>query len=211
MKRVLPQPLEPDELRSILACTNPKVPTGLRNRTLLLMMATIGLRVGEIVGLKMASLSKSHDRLRIIDGKGGDRYIPVPDALRLQLEAWLAVRATIAPTSPWVFPQVRTTVWRDSATSSGAKLAGSQLSTAYLRELCARLGREAGVERATNPHVFRHTAATGLLDAGYTLAEVQTILGHANIATTSVYLHVAQGRLAERMRGYDAMAERKGA
>ena len=80
MKRVLPQPLEPDELRSILACTNPKVPTGLRNRTLLLMMATIGLRVGEIVGLKMASLSKSHDRLRIIDGKGGDRYIPVPDA-----------------------------------------------------------------------------------------------------------------------------------
>jgi integrase/recombinase XerD len=172
-------------------------------------MATIGLRVGEIVNLRMADLSRNRDRLRIIDGKGGDRYIPIPDALRLQLEAWLTERARIAPKSPWVFCQVRSTVWRDPAAEEGAKLAGSPISTAYLRELCGRLGREAKIERATNPHVFRHTAATGLLDAGYTLAEVQTILGHANIATTSVYLHVAQGRLAERMRSYDAMAERQ--
>ncbi|MFI5259627.1 MAG: tyrosine-type recombinase/integrase [Candidatus Limnocylindrales bacterium] len=207
-KRTLPQPLEPEELRAVINRTNPRVPTGLRNRTILLVMATIGLRVGEIVSLKMADLSRKRDRLRIIDGKGGDRYIPIPDALRLQLEAWLAERARIAPKSPWVFCQVRSTTWRDPAAETGAKLAGSAISTAYLRELCARLGREAGVERATNPHVFRHTAATGLLDAGYTLAEVQTILGHANIATTSVYLHVAQGRLAEKLRSYDAMAER---
>ena len=79
-------------------------------------------------------------------------------------------------------------------------MAGTKLSTSYVRALCARLGRKAGVERRTNPHAFRHTAATLMVEQDYSLPEVQAMLGHRNLATTSVYTHVRDARLAERVR-----------
>jgi site-specific recombinase XerD len=82
------------------------------------------------------------------------------------------------------------------------KARGTQLSTTYVRKLTARLGRKAGVERRTNPHAFRHTAATAMIDANYSLPEVQQMLGHRNVATTSIYLHVSDARLRARVRAH---------
>lgn len=203
-KRRLPQPLEPEELRAVLAVPNRKAPTGLRNRTMVALMAESGLRVSEVVNLRTRDLSKKRDRLRVIDGKGGDRTVYLTESGTARLVEWLTVRDSLVPDSAYVFPQVRSSAYRDPSTKSDPKPAGTKLSTAYVRSLTARLGRKAGVERRTNPHAFRHTAATLMVEAGFELPEVQATLGHANVATTSVYLHVRNTRLAKRMRKYQA-------
>jgi integrase/recombinase XerD len=192
--------LEPEEMRAVLAVPNRKVPTGLRNRTMVALMAESGLRVSEVVKLRIRDVSKKRDRLRVIDGKGGDRYIPLTEAGTARLLSWLAVRETIVPGSDFVFPQVRSTAYRDPVHKAEPKPRGTQLSTAYVRALTARLGRKAGIERRTNPHAFRHTAATAMIEADYSLPEVQAMLGHRNLSTTSVYTHVRDSRLAERVR-----------
>jgi integrase/recombinase XerD len=199
-KRRLPQPLEPDEMRAILAVPNRKSPTGLRNRTLVALMAESGLRVSEVVNLRVRSVSPKRDRLRIINGKGGDRNIPLTEAGTARLNAWLLVLDAIVPDSEFVFPQIRSSAYRDPLQKAELKLRGAQLSTSYVRAMTARLGRKAGVERRSNPHAFRHTAATAMVEAEYSLPEVQAMLGHRNLATTSVYTHVRNGRLAERVR-----------
>jgi integrase/recombinase XerD len=201
-KRRLPQPLEPEELRALLAVPNQKVPTGMRNRTMIALMAEAGLRVSEVVNLKLRDVSKKRDRLRIVDGKGGDRTVYLSESGMARLSRWLALREALTPDSAWVFPQLRSRAYRQPLDRSGTKERGTKLSTAYLRALTARLGAKAGVERRTNPHAFRHTAATGMVEAGFDLPEVQAQLGHRNLATTSVYLHVRNARLAERMRRY---------
>jgi len=199
-KRHLPQPLEPEEMRAVLAVPNRKTPTGLRNRTMVALMAESGLRVSEVVNLRMRDVSRKRDRLRVIDGKGGDRYVPLTEAGTARLIAWIAARSEIVPGSELVFPQVRSSVYRDPVHKAELKARGTQLSTAYVRALTARLGRKAGVERRTNPHAFRHTAATAMIEADYTLPEVQAMLGHRNVATTSIYTHVRDSRLAEKVR-----------
>jgi len=187
-------------MRAILAVPNRKAPTGLRNRTLVALMAESGLRVSEVVNLQMRSISPKRDRLRIIAGKGGDRYVPLTEAGTARLAAWLVVRDTIAPESDYVFPQLRSTAYRDPHHKADAKARGTRLSTAYVRAMTARLGRKAGVERRSNPHAFRPPPATAMVEAEYSLPEVQAMLGHRNLATTSIYLHVRNGRLAERVR-----------
>ena len=199
-KRRLPQPLEPEEMRAVLAVPNRKAPTGLRNRTMVALMAESGLRVSEVVALRMRNVSAKRDRLRVIDGKGGDRNVPLTEAGTARLVAWLAVRAQIVPDSDFVFPQVRSTAYRDPVHKAGPKARGTRLSTAYVRALTARLGRKAGVERRTNPHAFRHTAATAMIEANYSVPEVQAMLGHKNMATTSIYTHVSDTRLAKKVR-----------
>lgn len=201
-KRPLPQPLEPEEMRAVLAVPNKKAPTGLRNRTLVALMAESGLRVSEVVHLRMCDVYKKRDRLRVIDGKGGDRMVYLTEAGTARLVAWLEVRERIVPDSEFVFPQLRSTAYRDPLHKAEPKARGTQLSTAYVRALTARLGRKAGVERRTNPHAFRHTAATAMIDANYTLPEVQAMLGHKNVATTSVYIHVSNRKLAEKVHGH---------
>jgi integrase/recombinase XerD len=202
-KRRLPQPLEPEEVRAVLAIPNRKVPTGLRNRTMVALMAESGLRVSEVVSLRMRDVAKKRDRLRIIDGKGGDRTVYLSDGGTARLTEWLAVRETITPDSAYVFPQIRSTAYRKPGERLDAKERGTRLSTSYVRSLTARLGRQAGVPRRTNPHAFRHTAATRMIEDGFELPQVQLTLGHANVATTSVYLHVSNPRLAERMKRYE--------
>jgi hypothetical protein len=158
--------------------------------------------VSELVGLRLTDLAPDLVRVRIVDAKGGDRVIPLSDANRGRLAEWLSVRVRITPDSPWVFPQLRSVSLRNPRMRQGAKSRGSRLSTTYVRAMTGRLGRAAGVDRRTNPHAFRHTAATAMLEADYTLAEIQAVLGHRSILSTSVYLHVRDRHLADRLRTY---------
>jgi site-specific recombinase XerD len=164
------------------------------------LMAESGLRVSEVVSLRMRDVSAKRDRLRIMNGKGGDRNVPLTEAGTARLVTWLALRDQLVPDSPFVFPQLRTAAYRDAHAKADPKFRGTQLSTAYVRSMTARLGRKAGIERRSNPHAFRHTAASAMIEANYSLPEVQAMLGHRNVATTSIYLHVRDGRLAERVR-----------
>jgi len=124
----------------------------------------------------------------MVKGKGGkERLAPLNDHARTAVKAYLAVRAGFlakgAKTSPWLFPS------RGKAGRLTARRFAQMLDEAAVW---------AGIDRArVSPHVLRHAFATHLLEGGADLRMVQTLLGHADIATTQIYTHVTESRLRE--------------
>ena len=183
MKR-LPVVLETHEVEALLDAANTSCPTGFRNRALLTVVWRCGLRVSEVCDLRTTQIRWTDCILEIRNGKGGrDRNIPL-DAKALDwLTRWRPHRAD----SPFFF----------------SSLSGQRLSPRYIQQLIKRLAvRALGPERGAvvTPHVLRHTYATELLDEGFTLREVQDLLGHASVATTQIYTHVRPKALAEKIR-----------
>ncbi len=145
-----------------------------------------GLRVSELVGLPLAAAKRDQPFL-VVRGKGAkERLVPLGDAARQALTAYLSVRDRFLPrsvkASPWLFP---------SRGGSG------HLTRQRLGQLLKDAAVKAGIDPArVSPHVLRHAFATHLLDRGADLRALQKMLGHADIATTQIYTHVATGRLA---------------
>ena len=183
-RRRLPVVLDKTEAEALLAQPNTDCPTGLRNRAILELAYRAGLRVSELVKLRPANIRWREGLLEIRNGKGGrDRNVPVGPATLAWLRAWKAER-----------PAGRTFF---------GTLKGGPLSARYLQQLVKRLAVKAlGEERGArvHPHTLRHSYATSLLDDGFTIREVQDLLGHASVATTQVYLHVRPGDLAAKIR-----------
>ena len=158
---------------------------GARLVALLEILYATGLRVSELVGLKMSSLSRD-GRIVTVRGKGGkERLVPLGAAARGALQVWLPFREKLlkdkGKTVPWLFPSHGTTghVTRDSFAKQLNELAGY-----------------AGIDpRRISPHVLRHAFATHLLANGADLRSVQEMLGHADISTTQIYTHVLEERL----------------
>jgi integrase/recombinase XerD len=173
---------------------------GLRLATLLELLYATGLRVSELVALPVAALMRDQ-RVLIVRGKGGkERMIPLHESARAAINAWLVARGVELKkrskdaTSPWLFP---------SHGDSG------HLTRQRLGQLLKDLAMTAGIERRkVSPHVLRHAFATHLLDHGADLRSVQKMLGHADIATTQIYTHVADERLKTLVRDHHPLAKR---
>ena len=149
-----------------------------------------GLRISELLALPLAELARDPAYL-IVKGKGGkERLAPLNDAARTAVKAYLPVRPAFLPKgakqNPWLFP------------SRGA---GGRLTARRMAQLLDEAALKAGIDPVrVSPHVLRHAFATHLLEGGADLRAVQTLLGHADIATTQVYTHVAEDRLREVMQ-----------
>ena len=184
-RKKLPVVLEKEEAEAILAQPNTGCPTGLRNRAILELMYRAGLRVSEVINLKPGDIRWGVGILEVRSGKGGkDRNVPVDSETLGWLRAWQGQR-------PGRRQRFFTT------------LQGKPLSARYLQQLVKRLAHKAGLERADQitPHVFRHSYATGLLNDGFTIREVQTLLGHSNVSTTQIYTHISPQVLTEKIQG----------
>jgi integrase/recombinase XerD len=153
---------------------------------LLEILYAAGLRVSELVSLPLTALARD-GRFLIVRGKGSkERLAPLSEPARDAIAAYRAVRPAFLPKgtkeSRFLFP------------SRGAT---GHLTTARVAQLLKGLAVEAGIDpRRLSPHVLRHAFATHLIDGGADLRAVQQMLGHADIATTQIYTHVA----GERMR-----------
>ncbi len=146
-------------------------------------MLECGLRCGEVVAVRPEHLDLSTCRLMIRDGKGGkDRVVWFSDDLRDLVARWVERR----PASDWLL----------------CTRHGGQLSTRYLRELVKRKAIGAGIAEAdrVTPHVLRHSFATDLLSETKNIRLVQKALGHANLATTMIYTHVADEELERALK-----------
>ncbi|WP_426028161.1 tyrosine recombinase [Brevundimonas sp. TWP2-3-4b2] len=186
--RSLPRVLSGDEIERLLAAAAAHDgAAGLRLVALVELAYASGLRVSELLGLRLEAVRRDPAWL-IVRGKGGkERLAPLNTPAREAVKTWLiardAARPEKVPDSPWLFP------------SSSAK---GHLTPRRFAQLLDQAAVGAGIDPArVSPHVLRHAFATHLLDGGADLRVVQTLLGHADIATTQIYTHVATDRLAQ--------------
>jgi site-specific recombinase XerD len=157
-----------------------RYPTGVRNRALMRALYRGGLRCAEALDLKLRDVQLGRNEIRVNAGKGDkDRVVWIDAATVEILQAWKNIR----PKSEWFF----------------CTLKGRQLDDGYVRAMVARYGRRAGISVRAHPHILRHTFATELLEDGYSVVEVQRLLGHEDLATTELYLHVADEGLRRRL------------
>lgn len=183
--RRLPKQLSEAQVEALLAAPDANTMLGLRDRAMLETLYATGLRVSELVGLKLSQLSTDAGFVRIV-GKGSkERLVPVGD----EALAWIARylregRATLAG------PSKRDEVFLTERHAPMTRQA--------FWALVKRYAVRAGIARnVLSPHVLRHAFATHLLNHGADLRVVQLLLGHANITTTTIYTHVARERLKQ--------------
>ncbi|HEV7228003.1 tyrosine recombinase [Brevundimonas sp.] len=189
--RSLPRVLSRDEMDRLVAATAAADgPAALRLRALIELAYASGMRVSELLSLRVEAVRRDPTHL-IVRGKGGkERLAPLNAAARAAVADWLVVRDAMrkpdAPDPPWLFA---------SRGRSG------RLTPRRFAQLLDRAAIAAGIDPArVSPHVLRHAFATHLLEGGADLRVVQTLLGHADIATTQIYTHVTQDALAETVR-----------
>jgi integrase/recombinase XerD len=171
---------------------------GLRATCLLELAYGSGLRVSELVGLPMSALPKEHAQAMLVKGKGGkERLVPLGSHARSALTQWLAARQRLKfpePAAKFVFP-------------SRAK--AGHLGRREFARMVDELALSAGLDpKKLSPHVLRHAFATHLVEGGADLRAVQVMLGHADIATTQIYTHVADARLVALVQSTHPLAKR---
>ena len=175
------------QVESLLAAPDATTPLGLRDRAMLELIYASGLRVSELVGLKVLNVSMTEHVLRTF-GKGSkERIVPFGE----HASDWLKRYLTQAR------PQLLKGQQTDDlfVTSRGAKI-GSRMSRVSFWMIVKKHALSAGIPLSTlSPHTLRHAFATHLLNHGADLRAVQMLLGHADISTTTIYTHVARERL----------------
>ncbi|PXW96213.1 integrase/recombinase XerD [Sphaerotilus hippei] len=180
-----PQTLTEAQVEALLAAPDVATPLGLRDRAMLELMYAAGLRVSELVGLRCLDVVTGDAVLRVT-GKGAkERLLPFgQEALR-----WLL--AYVAEARPALLGG------RDSDDLFVTLRAGEAMTRQMFWVLVRRHAVQAGIRAHLSPHTLRHAFATHLLNHGADLRAVQLLLGHADIATTQIYTHVARERLRQ--------------
>ncbi|MFC1575901.1 site-specific tyrosine recombinase XerD [Gemmatimonadota bacterium] len=187
--RKLPDVLSVDEVGRILDAPNPDHPLYWRDRGILEVLYATGMRVSELVGLRLTDL-ELEEGVCTVFGKGAkERMVPLGGPARRALERYLG--------------EVRPLL--DSGKGRGVVFLnqrGGPLSRMTIWNLVKKSALNGGVQRKVSPHTLRHTFATHLLEGGADLAAVQELLGHADISTTQIYTHVDRDYLREVHRTY---------
>jgi integrase/recombinase XerD len=197
--RPLPKLVSEAEATQLIAAARRRQgPEGARLLCLFELLYGSGLRVSELVALPLAAL-RDDPRFLVVRGKGEkERLVPLGAAARAAVEAYLAVRGAFlrrGESSRFLFP---------SHGRSG------HLTRRRCGQLMKALAAAAHLDPARlSPHVLRHAFATHLLDRGADLRSVQAMLGHADIATTQIYTHVAGDRLQRLVSEHHPLARRK--
>jgi integrase/recombinase XerD len=185
LPRRLPKSLSEQQVEALLDAPDPETKLGLRDRAMLETLYATGLRVSELVGLRLAQLSFDAGIVRVL-GKGGrERLVPLGEEAVAWLTRYLATaRVDLARggKSDAVFITARQ----------------GPLTRQAFWQLIKRYALKAGIATAAlSPHTLRHAFATHLLNHGADLRVVQMLLGHADITTTTIYTHVARERLKQ--------------
>ena len=181
----LPRFLSFDDVDALLAAPDPSTPRGLRDRTLIEVLYATGLRVSELVGLRVTDVRVDQGYVQCL-GKGRkQRIVPLGDTAAEWVRRYVAEgRPALMKgrQTPWLFVNAR---------------GGGRLSRSGFWKLLKSYGREARVRAHLSPHVLRHSFATHLLERGADLRAIQAMLGHADLSTTQIYTHVLEARLRQ--------------
>lgn len=194
--RHLPDTLDFHEIVSLLEGIDMSTPEGARNRAILEMLYSSGLRVSELVNLRLNDIYADIQFLRIL-GKGNkERLVPVgKDALKF-LKIYLE---EIRPHIP---------VKTDSESVVFLNRRGRKLSRVMIFTIIKNMATKIGLKKSISPHTFRHSFATHLIEGGADLRAVQEMLGHESITTTEIYTHLDRDYLKQTVQEFHPRSKR---
>lgn len=182
----LPEVLTTEEVDRLEQAIDLSKWEGQRNKAIIEVLFSCGLRVSELVNLKMSALYLDEQFVRIM-GKGNkERLVPISENAIEQLRYWFIDRShmNIKPgEEDYVFLNRR----------------GAHLTRTMILIMIKRLGAEAGIQKTISPHTLRHSFATALLEGGADLRAIQSMLGHESIGTTEIYTHIDTHTLREEI------------
>ena len=182
--RSLPQSLSEQDVEALLSAPKVSDPLGHRDRAMLEVLYATGVRVSELINLKLSQINLNQGVLRIV-GKGNrERLIPLGD----EAQDWIrefneGARSEILleRQTDYLFPTRR----------------GDRMTRQAFWHIIKRYAKKAGIDKKLSPHTVRHAFATHLLNNGDDLRVVQLLLGHSDVSTTQIYMHVARERMKD--------------
>jgi integrase/recombinase XerD len=173
----LPEVLTVEEINAIVDVIDLSTPEGQRNRAMIEMMYGSGLRVSELIDVKLSNIDLEHAFMKV-DGKGSkQRLVPLSEESETQMKLWLLIRNEMVIRKgfeDYLFLNRR----------------GAKLTRVMIFTIVKQLAQLAGIKKNISPHTFRHSFATHLLEGGANLRVIQQLLGHESIMTTEIYTHI---------------------
>lgn len=186
-EKSLPVQMNVDEAARVMSTPSPNTVLGLRDRAILELFYSTGIRLRELAGLRLGAIDLADKLVRVV-GKGNkERLVPLGEPARVALVAYLDRRGELLPGEA-------TDQQHLFLTRTGRGLSPSGIQGRVTRHLAKATGR------SLSPHALRHAFATHMLDAGADLNAVKELLGHASLSTTQVYTHVSVERLKKAYR-----------
>ncbi len=182
IKKSLPHYLSVEDLEKLFAAADTdRSLTGIRNRTMLYLMYVTGMRVSELIILKITHLHRDTGMIAVEGKRGRQRLIPIPDAMMHEVITYIeGTRSVLLKgygTCDYLFPGIY-----------GQK--AKSLTRQAFWSIVKQLWKASGIVYSISPHVLRHSFATHMLNKGANLRSLQMLLGHENLATVQVYTHV---------------------
>ena len=188
--RKLPDVLQVNEIEKIISCIDLSKPLGHRNSAIIETLYGSGLRVSELINLRISDIHFD-ESLLLVTGKGNkQRLVPLGAVCAKQLKHYLnAIR-------------VHTAVKKEHQDIVFLNQNGRQLTRAMIFTIVRNATANAGIQKKVSPHTFRHSFATHLLENGADLRSIQLMMGHENITTTEVYMHVDTRHLSKTLNDF---------
>jgi len=191
LKRKIPDVLSYDEISQILASIDLSHETGTRNRAMLETLYSSGLRVSELIGLRISNLYIDLGFIRVIGKNNKERLIPIGEAAIKQIQLYIeGVRRSMM------------NIQKGHEDILFLNRRGKQLTRVMVFHIVKKAAKEAGIDKNISPHTFRHSFATHLVEGGANLKAVQDMLGHESIITTEIYTHLDTDFLRETLLSF---------
>jgi len=188
--RKLPDTLATEEIDALIGAIDLSTPEGERNRAMLEILYSCGLRVSELVGLKISDLFFEEGFIKIT-GKGNkQRFVPVGQSTMKYITSYVNLI------------RVHYRVQKGHEDTLFLNRRGRRLTRAMVFTIIKDLAVKINLNKTISPHTFRHSFATHLLENGADLRSIQLMLGHESITTTEVYMHLDRKFLSEVLKNY---------
>jgi integrase/recombinase XerD len=190
IQRKLPDTLSYNEINALIAAIDLSKPDGQRNKAILEMLYSCGLRVSELTELKLSNLYLDIEFIKVV-GKGNkERLVPISSTAIKALQLWLE------------HSRVHISVKKGEEDLVFLSRRGSRLTRVFIFMLIKQLADRIGLKKKISPHTFRHSFATHLIEGGADLRAVQEMLGHESITTTEIYTHLDRDYLKSTIIQY---------